>query len=341
MPRSTPRRPLPPAFAPKSEAQRHQDYLDAMFSVDAVRHPALELLSRSALPQVAAGAPAADPAGVSGRLSDRAARLAQLARFGGLVRRRLSDLVAVKDEWISAARQQLKQPDITVSQARLPLSGADRLCRAAAGLAAYPLAGDDPCQLLRQLDLGCLLWWHAERSLDDFWGTQVGASAGGPSSYYFAALADQYMAAAQRLDPVPQAYESAVRARAAKYVSAAGQWGSPVVQDLYVGPDDRVATPRIFLPRQPDLPAGRGRFEISSDAGSPAPPADAAPPESRRDFDVVAASDPPERWSLPVTDAPARRRESAGHLLVPRTSAADFVRPVAVSRHDGRLPPAG
>ncbi len=106
------------------------------------------------------------------------------------------------------------------------------------------------------MDLGCLLWWHAERSLDDFWGPPVATSTAGQTNCYFAVLADQYMAAAQRLDPVPQAYEVAVRAREAKYLAAAQQWGSPVVQDLYVGPDDRVATPRVFLPHQPDLPAG-------------------------------------------------------------------------------------
>ncbi len=114
---------------PKSDSQRHADYLNAVFSGDSVRHPALELLSRASLPQLPATTRSEELADLANRQEDRAVRLRQLAQFGGLLRRRLNDLVDVKDQWINTSRQQLKQPDLAVAQAREALSGADRLLR--------------------------------------------------------------------------------------------------------------------------------------------------------------------------------------------------------------------
>lgn len=78
---------------------------------------------------------------------------------------------------------------------RLPLSRAERAVREAAAIYFDPHQTAPVLAELRSFDLRQLLLWHAERALDDFWGSG--------QQPLFAEAASNYLAAAERISATP------------------------------------------------------------------------------------------------------------------------------------------
>jgi hypothetical protein len=131
--------------------------------------------------------------------------LKRFAKQGETVRQRLDAVFGDPDKpenasvWMAEASKRLltKSPAQSPAAVRPGYSQADRLARTVAALwsgAERKSEKAEPAQQLRNLDLRYLLLWHAERTLEDFWGPLL--ADGRP---YFEAVAQEYLAAANRV----------------------------------------------------------------------------------------------------------------------------------------------
>ena len=145
--------------------------------------------------------------------------LAWLARQGGEVRRRLTDLPEALKALEDEAHSRLGEATETPANTRIWLSAADRLARAAAPLAAAPVeAGSaepaapaaaelerrqDPTRRLADVDRHFQFLWHAHRALTDGWGS----AGSGSEVVYFADVGTRYVDAAGQLEATPRRWQ--------------------------------------------------------------------------------------------------------------------------------------
>jgi hypothetical protein len=120
------------------------------------------------------------------------------ARQGDRVRSWLRDVEQAASDLEDDTKNRLKDATETQANIRAGASEADRLVRAAAALA--PANVRDPSIKLRYVDRHLQLLWHAQRTLDDFWGPPP---AKDNAQSYFATVASSYIAGARQFDDTP------------------------------------------------------------------------------------------------------------------------------------------
>ncbi len=251
-------RPVDPSDASKVPIVGPQatDYLDAVFSTPSTKHPAMELLDVSKLPERFDGIRQSPSDALAGPVGDSTEqRLQWLALAGEEVRQRLARLDELQTKLLSLSQRELAQRALPVSQARQGLSAADRLRRAAAGLSCENELGEDPCALLRQLDTAHLLLWHAEKSLDDFWGPEVPTRENLADEFFFAHLAKHYLSqldapgfrSIRNAGLTPTGHLATLNDQCTRYVDAAIDWPDPIVGSLYVGDEEKTAHPSVAV----------------------------------------------------------------------------------------------
>lgn len=181
---------------PAAEETPQEQSAAAQLVADWPRHPMLDILECSDLPLLS---DLRKPTEEESRPDDD---VVWIARQGGVVRRRLADVLDLANSLEAIADARLAAAAAPLN-ARAGLSEADRLVRASAPLTAGRLWDDpskDPVHRLRRVDRQFLLLWHCRRALDDFYA----GDPGNAQRHYFAAVAGNYLQAARRLHAAPR-----------------------------------------------------------------------------------------------------------------------------------------
>ena len=288
-------------------------YLDRLKS--SAEHPALAILRRTPL-AADRPAPGADRA-ASAELA-RQTQLRTLGQQGEEVRQRLGTLAAEAETRLADTARLLKAEDAESKPPAIVRAGrsqADRLVRTAAALLGrtpWSDPGADPVVLLRSLDLGYLLRWHARRCLDDFWGP-----APGRETPYFQTVAEGYRKSALELcrgEAGPTGTQgdlAALLAARSKAATDAMRLEKP--KDLFLDAKDTVVAHRLAVALSDGLPQGKAAVYLQDLKGQLFPVADkqeAREPNVRRmgiAVDATRSAAAPVPGDSPGTSAGAKQ----------------------------------